>query len=353
MIVLLVALVAFVLFVLVSVVVASVLLAGRIQSLSWGKMLVGGLSAMWVVPILLILAYVGFFGMMRSTPRSATIVMPQPVPPFPAPAVTVKVDDQLGVELLRQSIQKSHPEIAAALSDSASRSPAANVAVVQQAQANEPAPAASTSQPSPGLQAEAPIQEQTRSQTSETPAEPKKSTTDSLPDWVKDKELISDGKRLIVLTSQQYATPEEADVEIRHLAYAQVDQDLRRTYRYQGSPTIPQSSVESALRRRHVEQVTRRTGTGDNEFVVYRVYRQLELSPPLRDSLERLWRESNGERGLWRLGSLAAFVTLVFGTMFTYLRLDTRTGSAYRGRLRLAAVCLIAAGGVVAMSLIA
>jgi hypothetical protein len=46
-------------------------------------------------------------------------------------------------------------------------------------------------------------------------------------------------------------------------------------------------------------------------------------------------------------------MTLFVATIAGYLRLDTRTGSAFRGRLRFAAVCVIVGGGLIAMKMFA
>jgi hypothetical protein len=48
---------------------------------------------------------------------------------------------------------------------------------------------------------------------------------------------------------------------------------------------------------------------------------------------------------------LAALLTLTFAAGAAYFRLDERTQGRYRGRLKLAAVTVIAAGGAAAATL--
>jgi hypothetical protein len=220
--------------------------------------------------------------------------------------------------------------------------------IIPPVQAPRPVP------PNVVLQAEAPIEQQQTIDQQKTTEQQKSSTTVSLnttsasiPEWVNEKSILADDKRLIVLSSQQYATAEDADADIINQARNNIREELRQAYHYDGEPPIPQKDIDKYFGRRHVEQITRHAGS--HTFQVFRVHRQLELSNAVRRTFEPLWRNQNGRQRLWGLTTVAGFLTLVIATLAAYFRIDTRTGSAYRGRLRFAAACLILAGAVVAV----
>ena len=154
---------------------------------------------------------------------------------------------------------------------------------------------------------------------------------------------------VFVLSSKQYATVDEAEEQVRSAAIGKIREDFHRRHGDQGHWTIPPALVQDAIRHRHVEPITHTTGTVD--FEVYRVHTQVVIDPPLRAELHNVWREQISQRRLWTLGCLLGFVTLIIGAGAAYLRLDLLTQGAYRRRLKLATVALIAAGGLAAAGL--
>lgn len=180
-----------------------------------------------------------------------------------------------------------------------------------------------------------------------TPAEPEKtvpvSTTDdsSLPEWVRQPRIVDGDSTLVVVSSRQFATVEEAEADVRDQALKALKAELGLT----GDTTawkFPERAVD--FRLRHEEEITR--SVGDVEFRVYRVHRQLEISPETREAVVAAWRDHTVDRRLWALGGLVGFVTLITAASSAYLRLDTRTQGSYRGRLKLATVSLIVAVGL-------
>jgi hypothetical protein len=153
----------------------------------------------------------------------------------------------------------------------------------------------------------------------------------------------------VVVSSRQYATVDEADEQVRSAALDKIREDFHRVHGNQGHWAIPPELVRDAIRHRYVEPITHTTGTHD--FEVYRVHTQLVIDPPLRAELHNVWREQISQRRLWTLGSLLGFATLIVGACAAYLRLDLLTHGAYRRRLKLATVALIAAGGLAAAGL--
>ena len=155
--------------------------------------------------------------------------------------------------------------------------------------------------------------------------------------------------QVFVISSKQYATVDEADEQVGWAALEKIREDFHRLHGHQGHWTIPPAIVQDAIRHRYVEPITHTTGTVD--FEVYRVHAQVVLDPPLRGALHKVWREQISQRRLWTLGSLLGFATLLVGVCAAYLRLDLLTQGAYRRRLKLATVALIAAGGLAAAGL--
>jgi hypothetical protein len=158
----------------------------------------------------------------------------------------------------------------------------------------------------------------------------------NLPEWVGQPNSLS---------SQQYATVEEAESEILTEAMLRIQKDFHKTYSYKGDWAIPEGLVEKHyLSEPYVEKITRNTENAT--FEVVRVHRRLTLTPAAHKKLYPVWREQIVERRLWILGSLLGVFTLILGATATYLRLDAATSGAYRFRLKLATVALIVAGGL-------
>jgi hypothetical protein len=180
------------------------------------------------------------------------------------------------------------------------------------------------------------------------PVEP--STT--IPDWVKQKEEISENTRLVAVSGEIGATVAEAEEAARTAAVETVRNDFVTAFPQAKGWDAPARTVAAtAIRRRFVEEVDRKTGSG-TAFRVYRAYDQVELSPEVRKQIFPLWREEIVGRRILALGGLAALLTLTFGTLATYFRLDARTSGQHRRRLKLAAVSVIAAGGFAAATLL-
>ena len=186
-----------------------------------------------------------------------------------------------------------------------------------------------------------------------TPAEPETtvpvSTADdsSLPEWARQPRTTEGDSTFVVVSSRQFATVEEVEADVRAEALQVLKAELGLT----GDATawkFPERAVD--FRLRHEEEITR--SVGDVDFRVYRVHRQLEISPETREAVVASWRDHTADRRLWALGGLVGFATLITAASSAYLRLDTRTRGHYRGRLKLATVSLIVAGGLVAASVV-
>lgn len=156
----------------------------------------------------------------------------------------------------------------------------------------------------------------------------------------------------VVVSSQRFATLEEAERQATERVLALVHSHFHDEHPQRGAWQAPLSEVEAHA----VEQVTGESL--DKDFGngiqgrMYRVHARLNLSPELRKALYGTWRAQVVDRRLTILGSILALVTLMLGTSATYIRLDDRTGGQLRWRLRFAALATIMAGGLMASSVI-
>jgi hypothetical protein len=175
----------------------------------------------------------------------------------------------------------------------------------------------------------------------------------TLPAWVNETEIVSGDGRLVVVTGEIGATVEEAEANARAAAVDAVRKDFAVAFPQSVGWEPPTRAVGSvAVRRAFVAEIDRKTLSSGTPFRVFRAYNQVELSPAVRKRIFPLWREEVVGRRIWDLGGLGALLTLTFGTLAVYFRLDDRTSGLYRRRLKLAAVSVIAAGGLAAATLL-
>ncbi len=177
-------------------------------------------------------------------------------------------------------------------------------------------------------------------------------TDTKLPDWAKetDRALDSDTK-LVVVQGKIGLTVDEAVAAGRAAAFARLRSDFSAAHPQAASWEPPSSITGDAIRRTFVERSDRKTSTG-TPYSAYTAYEQVELSPSVRKQILPLWRNQIVEKRIWALGGLAGLLTLTFGTLAAYFRLDQRTSGVYRRRLKLAAVSVIAAGGMAAATVL-
>jgi hypothetical protein len=163
------------------------------------------------------------------------------------------------------------------------------------------------------------------------------------------------------LSSERFATLAEAEAHVTELAMARV-RDLCAVefpVIHDWLPRQPASNPRFLIDLMNQYGVKELVGeVMDWDFKngttgkMYRAHLRFDFSPGLRDALERRWQAETAERRLILLGSLLGLVTLMLGTAAGYFRLDDATGGAYRGRLKLAALAVIAAGSVAAVGVV-
>ena len=172
-----------------------------------------------------------------------------------------------------------------------------------------------------------------------------------LPDWAAEKRVEGGGQTLVVIDSQQYSTVEEADQTALAMAVQKVTEYVHHDdFFLKTKWTAPVGLVKDhAIRQRYVETIERDFGT--ITAPMHRVHLQVELSDDVAADFLSSRRTAVVNHRLWALGGTFGAVSLLLAAVFACLRLDASTGGAYRKRLGVAAVSLIAAVVVAAMVL--
>jgi hypothetical protein len=159
------------------------------------------------------------------------------------------------------------------------------------------------------------------------------------------------------LSSERYATLEEAEIHLTDLALGRVRElcavETPDIAAWLSSRFAPGPEILIDLINQHgVKELAGEVMDWDfkngTRGKMYRAHLWFDFSPGLRDALHRRWEADTAERRLILLGSLLGLVTLMLGTAAGYFRLDDATGGAFRGRLKLAALAVVAAGSVAA-----
>lgn len=167
------------------------------------------------------------------------------------------------------------------------------------------------------------------------------------PQWVTEPAVPArDGSRIVV-SSQRFATLDEAEAQLTGMVMETVRRHFHAEFPpYQGTWEIPVSLVEAhAVKQVAGEVMDKDFGSGITGKM-YRVHAELELSPGLRQAVYGTWRGQIVNHRLIILGSLLGLITLMLATAAGYFKLDDLSFGIYRGRLKLAAAALITAGSL-------
>jgi len=174
-------------------------------------------------------------------------------------------------------------------------------------------------------------------------------TRSGAPDWAEKEPQLSDKGTLVSLSSERFATLQEAEQQLTAKAVSFVREFYRDEYPLSGDWTVPVSVIErSSIRNLVGETFNKDFGSGI-QGTMYRAHLQLELNSALRQALHDSWHGQIVSHRLTVLGSMLGLVTMMLATSAGYFRLDDLTGGQYRRRLKLAAASLIAAASLVAV----
>lgn len=339
--------------------VVTVLIAARRQILPIEQIKSVGVTLLWIVPALALVALVGF----RTLPVQhieSTPVHPQ---------ITSAVRDEIRSNVRRMTRparrkgRQSNAEQVSTSKTTAIQASASGVSaeieqtesVTSDAPAPPAVPAAAAAPDHNGADLAAAARREERQE-----AIPSNSlaaqgmlkvveTKAEAPEWA-DKEPVPGDKGILVsLSSQRFATMQEAEQQLTAQAVSYVKQFYHDEYPLAGDWTVPVSLIErSAVRKLVGEALNKDFGNGI-QGTMYRAHLQLELTPATRQALHESWHGQIVTHRLTVLGSMLGLVTMMLATSAGYFRLDDLTGGLYRRRLKFAAASLIAAGSLVAL----
>lgn len=178
-------------------------------------------------------------------------------------------------------------------------------------------------------------------------------TSSDAPTWINPASEGPDGPAQIVLSSQRFATLEEAETQITEQAAVRIREYWRASNGGNSPAEVPVSLIEQFAVKEMVGEIIDKDFGNGIKGKMYRVHLWLDTTDSrLRDAVQKLWHSQVAEYRLILLGSAAGLMTLMLGAAAGYFRLDELTGGQYRGRLQLAAASLITAGGLVAATVI-
>lgn len=171
-------------------------------------------------------------------------------------------------------------------------------------------------------------------------------TSTGQPDWAGTPPVVEGNRLLVPVSSQQWATRDEARQQLTELATKFVKEHYQNECPLPGNWNLPPGLVEEKIARQiNIEVIDKDFGNGIRGNM-YRAHVRLDLDERFRDMLRASWHDRLVVHRLTWLGSLLSLVTVVLGSAHGYFRLDDLTGGRYGRRLKLAAGALIAACGL-------
>jgi hypothetical protein len=186
------------------------------------------------------------------------------------------------------------------------------------------------------------------------PSEPSPATpaaaASKLPVWVQAPEADTGGPLRRVVSSQRFATVDEAWQDALTQASQVITDHLFRDDPIHSAWTVPKDWIRAFAVREHFEETVQQN-LGPVSASMYRVHLLLDLSGATGEKLAQLKKDALVTERLWLLGGGTGLLTLLFSTIAGYLRLDAATHGAYRGRLKLAAASILGAAGAVVVFL--
>lgn len=156
----------------------------------------------------------------------------------------------------------------------------------------------------------------------DTPAK----TAPQRPAWVDQTRVIDGDCTRIVLTSQQYATKEEAEAELRVAAVKLIEQDLLRIqtgeFRPQSWHPAAEDVIAHAVQQRYDEIAERDFGKFTHPMI--RVSWQIELSPRVRTEFAPAWRRALISFRIILVAAIAIDFTALATLGLMYFRIAAR-----------------------------
>lgn len=171
-----------------------------------------------------------------------------------------------------------------------------------------------------------------------------------LPAWVTEK-LDGDDSLTRTYSSGLWVTTEEADQELLRKVAPEVQQFFWSEYPAAAgwSPTPELIVPSGAVARRCYETVP--VQFGEHTQTMHKAHWQVAHRPEVARFLFDNWRPLAVRQRLIWAGVGVGLLTLIFGSLGAYYRLNAATAGRYRGRLRFATGAVCVAGGLAAILL--
>ncbi len=163
------------------------------------------------------------------------------------------------------------------------------------------------------------------------------SNSSARPAWVNQSRVIDGDSERITLTSHQFSTREEAEVELRLAAVKLVEEDLRRLQTGPFRPRSWQPVAEDVIARAVKEQYddVAERDFGSFTHPMHRVSWQVELSPAVRTEFMPEWRRAVISFRILLVATVASLFAMAASASVMYFRLDSLTQGRARGPLKL------------------
>lgn len=177
--------------------------------------------------------------------------------------------------------------------------------------------------------------------------EPKGRDADALPDWASGTELTTFPELSGVIKTSPYATQEDAEREAMLRLRVKLEEWFQRQQDFAGGWLPPEEIVlDSGVVSERAIEKTKLT-VGEFEEPVFTAYWHITEPEDLKSQLFTAWRPEALKSRLWLLGGGLGLLTLLFGSMATYFRVDEATQGKYRNKLRVGtgALWALIAGG--------
>jgi hypothetical protein len=178
-------------------------------------------------------------------------------------------------------------------------------------------------------------------------------TSSTAPDWCEKGAVPSGDGILVAVSSERFATLDEAERQVTQKAVGCVKDFFKDEYPLSGDWTFPVSLIEQNGVSNFVGEVFDKDFGNGVTGRMYRAHLRLNMNSALRKALHRSWDNEIVSHRLMGLGGILGLATLTLASFAGYLRLDDLTNGQFRGRLKIAAASLISAGGLVAWRLLA
>jgi|GEM_PF-5046419 len=149
-----------------------------------------------------------------------------------------------------------------------------------------------------------------------------------------------------IVSSQRFATLEEAEQQITTEIVARVRADFESVHSTAGSWLVPLEPIAARGLIQFVGESFEQDFGEGVRGTMYRAHARLQLTPELRAELYPAWRQQVVTRRVLLLAAVVGAFTLVLGVASVLYRANQRTAGQHLWRFRLAAAAVLTSGSL-------